>query len=295
MKFTKRYPGYDAVLDTDRCSSRNNADLTLTLRIGFRQINPMAGAETGSYPDFGDPSRTLRQTVKWTPKDWAAWKLNFCNSAQRFWDKKFWLDNRGGDFAFRQGMEIFIPNIFCRLELIGNDDTVGTHHVVIDVVRLAATESFFGSNARLFDSKDTNLVQKGTDSKGKAIMQRAHVHEVGHLLGLGHVAIGKPGCPASGDPDLTPCYGVTDEDKNSVMGGGMRLDVVHAAPWITAFNDLAAAQSTSSLFRLSPSLPVYSPPILKTRPTAAVMSQIYPRNIAEFEAGTELKTLKRGR
>lgn len=294
VKFTKRYPGYDAVLDTDRCSPRNNADLKLTLRIGFRQINPMAGAATGTYPDYGRSGETLRQIVKWTAADWAAWKLNFCNSAQKFWDKKFWLDNRAGDFAFRQGTEIFIPNIFCRFELIGNDDTVGTHHVVIDVVRLAATENF-GSHSVLFDSKDTNLVQKGTDSKGNKIMQRAHVHEVGHLLGLGHVAIGSAGCPATGDTNISACYGVTDQDKNSVMGGGMRLDVVHAAPWITAFNDLAAAQSAMSLFRLSPSLPVYSPPILKTRPIVAVMSQIYPRNVAEFEAGAVLKTLKRGR
>ncbi len=293
-KFTKRYPGYDAVLDTDRCSPRNNADLTLTMRLGFRQINPMAGADTGTYHDSGDPAKELRQIVKWKDGEWAAWKRNFCRSAQDFWDKKFWLDNRTGDFPFQHGTEIYIPNIFCRFELIGNDDTLGTHHVAIDVVRLADSENFFQSNSRLFDSKDLVPYTASYDSKNRPIMQRAHVHEVGHLLGLGHVAIGKPGCPADGNTNLTPCYGVNDEDKHSIMGAGMRLDAAHAAAWVKAFNDLAATPA-SAIFRPSLTPPIYAPPIMKTLPVVAVMSHIYPRNIAEFEAGARLKALKRGR
>jgi len=62
-------------------------------------------------------------------------------------------------------------------------------------------------------------------------MQRAHVHEVGHLLGLSHVDVGKRHCLAAGNTNEAPCYGVTDRDKNSVMGQGMQLRDEHANPW----------------------------------------------------------------
>ena len=66
---------------------------------------------------------------------------------------------------------------------------------MIEVVKLHHSETWFESYSGLYDSLDSNLVQKGTDSKGNAIMQRAHVHEIGHLLGLPHVDVGKAHCP----------------------------------------------------------------------------------------------------
>ncbi|MBD8546287.1 hypothetical protein [Sphingomonas sp. CFBP 8760] len=153
-------------------------------------------------------------------------------------------------------------------------------------MRLAADETWFGSHANLYDSRDTDLVAKGRDGAGNAIMQRAHVHEVGHLLGLGHVAIGQPGCPPSGDTNISACYGVTDADKNSVMGGGMRRDKVHGKAWNDAFEAFVGEQPRSAL---------YTPPPAKVRPAMVTMNRIYPRTIAEFEAGAVLTTLAPGR
>lgn len=286
MRPTKRYPRYDASLDTDRCSASTNADLTLTMRMGFRQINPLGGTAAGTYNDFGSPSGTPRKIIKWTPRDWATWKTNFCHSAQLFWDGKFWIDNRRGAFAVRQRTDIFIPNAFCRFKLIGSDAATGFHHHVIDVVRLASDESWFGSHSTLYDSRDTAPVQKAMNSKGKPIMQRAHVHEVGHLLGLGHVAIGQPGCPATGDTNISPCYGVTDADKYSVMGGGMRRDAIHGAAWRDAFDDFAKLEPRSS---------IYVPPPAKVRQSSPVLKRIYPRTTAEFEAGPLITKLPAGR
>ncbi len=69
-------------------------------------------------------------------------------------------------------------------------------------------------------------------------MQRAHVHEIGHLLGIGHVDIGTKHCPASGNTNARACYGVADHDKYSVMGLGMQRRLVQANPWRSAMNRL---------------------------------------------------------
>ena len=79
-------------------------------------------------------------------------------------------------------------------------------------------------------------------------MQIAHIHEVGHLLGLEHVDIGKPHCPRAGNTNLGPCYGVLDVNKNSVMGMGMQLRPEHATPWRLAMIQIASNWSLKALF-----------------------------------------------
>jgi hypothetical protein len=274
MKKTLKLGKYDAELDTDVCDRRNNANLTLILRLGFRQINPAASAASGTYNDYGDASKTARKIIKWTGPEWASWKSNFVASAQRYWNAKFWVINNDGAFAFEDSKQIYIPNFFCRFKLLGSDATVGSHHHTIDVVRLDPTETWFGSHSTLYDSLDTKSVQKGTDSGGKAIMQQAHVHEVGHLLGLGHVDIGKVHCPASGNTNASACYGIADADKNSVMGQGMQLRLSHASPWVDAANGFIKAEPPSTVYtRPTPMLP---------RPQEAKLSRHYPRTPAEF-------------
>lgn len=234
MKKTIKKANWDATLNTDVCTAYNNADLTITLRLGFKKIDPAGGAAKGTYNDYGSATGTARKIIKWTPSAWTAWKNNFVKSAERYWHGKFWLNNNFSMLEYMDKGQKYIPNIWCRFDLSGGDATTATSsksHHIIEVVRLDSSETWFGSHSKLYDSLDTNSIQKATDSKGNAIMQRAHVHEVGHLLGLGHVDEGKKHCPTSGNTNVRACYGVSDKDKNSVMGGGMQPRVKHANPW----------------------------------------------------------------
>ena len=77
MKKTISKASWDATLDTSMCDKYNNAELTITLRLAFKQINPASGALNGTYHDYGDSRATSRKIVKWSSADWAAWKLAF--------------------------------------------------------------------------------------------------------------------------------------------------------------------------------------------------------------------------
>ncbi|VUD62370.1 hypothetical protein TDB9533_03027 [Thalassocella blandensis] len=272
MKKTIKKARWDATLDTDVCDKFNNADLTLTLKLGFKQVNPSGGKATGTYNDYGSNTGTARKIVRWTPAAWNTWKQNFVTSAQKYWHGKFWLINNFSELEYEDSGVKYIPNIWCRFKLQGSDSMPSSvHHHTIEVVRLDKSETWFGSHSRLYDSLDTNSVQKGTDSKGNPIMQRAHVHEVGHLLGLGHVDIGKPHCPPGGNTNLGPCYGVLDKDKNSVMGQGMQLRDKHANPWRTAIIEFTKKGNAA-----------------KASDWAPKTSRHYPRTPAEVAAKTSI-------
>ncbi|TWS96132.1 hypothetical protein [Reyranella sp. CPCC 100927] len=291
MKKKISFAKFDAELNTDCCDPYNNAELTLTLRMGFKQINPSGGADKGTYHDYGDATEPTRKIIKWTATSWTNWKTNFVSSAEAFWTGKFWLINDSGSFPFTKGTATYYPNVWCRFKLVGNESTVAGNHHTIDVVRLDPSESWFGSHSTLYDSKDTNSVKKATTSAGKKVMQRAHVHEVGHLLGLDHVDVGKPHCPAAGDTNAGMCYGVADADKLAVMGSGMQLRLENAYPWREALRAFAleelmmAAMGNPLLLalgRVSLSMPVAS--ITSVWP--AKMQRHYPRTEAELRAGT---------
>ena len=292
MKKKLTFSKFDAELNTDCCDPYNNAELTLTLRMGFRQINPAGGAASGTYHDYGDATAPTRKIVKWSAAAWSTWKSNFVSSAQAFWAGKFWLINDSGSFPYKKGTATYFPNVWCRFKLVGNEATVAGNHHTIDVVRLDSSEKWFGSHSTLYDSKDTNRIQKATTSAAKKVIQRAHVHEVGHLLGLDHVDVGKPHCPASGNTNASACYGVADDDKVSVMGSGMQLRIENAYPWRESLRYFALEELAASAFNplslvfggASLSAPVVS--LMAVWP--AKTKRHYPRTEAELKAGTAI-------
>ncbi|MGB4948080.1 MAG: hypothetical protein WBQ05_12895 [Candidatus Competibacter denitrificans] len=302
MKSKLSFKRFDAELNTDVCDAYNNAELTLTLRMGFRQINPAGGAAEGTYNDYGDATAPSRKIIKWTDASWTAWKANFVQSAQSFWNGKFWLINDAGAFSFTQAGETYYPNVWCRFKLIGNEANAAGNHHTIDVVRLHASESWFGSHSTLYDSKDTNLNKKRTDSKGKSVMQRAHVHEVGHLLGLDHVDVGKPHCLPTTNTNASACYGIADVDMRSVMGSGMELREENAYPWREALRNITAWELLTALLNSTPNVAsatanliaaigggprqsLQIPVVLLTAVWPAKMKRHYPRTAEEIKAG----------
>ena len=286
MLKTMQLQYFDATLDTDRCSPRVNADLTLTLRLGFEQVNPPNGAATGRYHDYDDPNEATRAIVPWDPVSWTAWKENLRLTAERFWSGKFWYLNNKGVFPFKTPSGIYIPNIDCNLKVICTDSGVGFHHTKIKVVRLAPHETVFNSDATLFDSLDNLPVTNDVDANRVPIQQVPSVHEIGHLLRLGHVDIGKAHCPVTGDTNASQCYGVSDHDKNSVMGLGMQVRPDHSFPWLAAL-ELFRRQEPPSTF--------YAPAPQFVKPFEPYLRAVYPRTIQEFEAGAVQFSLAPGR
>jgi hypothetical protein len=292
MKKSMSFAKFDAELNTDVCDRYNNAELTLTLRVGFRQINPSGGAARGSHHDYGDATEPARKTVKWTNGAWQAWKSNFVRSAERYWRDKFWLVNDSGSFAFHGGSSIYFPNVWCRFKLVSKEAGVAGNHHTIDVVRLHQSEKWFGSHSTLYDSRDTRSNYKKKTSTGESVYQRAHVHEVGHLLGLQHVDVGKPHCLPTTDTNASACYGVADADRVSVMGSGMTLRVENAFPWREALRYFSIEEAVKSMVnpwgfpvsRTSLYLPISSVGAV----WPAKLKRHYPRTEAELKAGVAI-------
>ncbi len=290
MKKSISFSKFNAELNTDVCDPYNNAELTLTLRIGFRQINPTSGAASGSYHDYGDASEPTRKIIKWTSSSWQSWKSNFVRSAQRYWQGKFWLINDSKSFAYTVGTTTYFPNVWCRFKLVGNEATAPGNHHTIDVVRLHSSEKWFGSHAKLYDSLDTRRNRKGLTSKGKKVFQRAHVHEVGHLLGLNHVDVGKAHCLPTANTNASACYGVADVDKLAVMGSGMQLRIENAYPWREALRNFAVQEVVTAITPFTPFLPSnFSFPIQSLASIwPAKLKRHYPRTESEMKAGSML-------
>ncbi len=296
-KTTRAFTTFDAELNELVCDAYNNADLTLTMKLGFRQINPPSGAATGTYHDYGDASEPARNIIRWNANAWARWKTNFIQSAQRYWNGKFWLVNNFSVLEFDSGGVKYRHNVYCRFKLLGADAVAGsTHHHVIDVVRLASTENWFGSHSRLYDSLDTQSTRKATDSAGNTVMQRAHVHEIGHLLGLGHAAEGTATCPTSGNTNAAACYGSSDQQMNSVMGSGMRLYATHAYPWRMAIAAMTGqstvrtpTQNRANAASINAMLSMqFSGTDFTSRDWQAKMVRHYPRTEAEVTANAAI-------
>jgi hypothetical protein len=121
----------DYHLDSDRCDPYTNATLTITLRIGFKQVNPQNGKLSGVYNDYGDKKKTARKIVAWTDASWLAWIKTFVRSAQSYWDGRIWLTNNFNELEFDAKGTKYRPNLDCRLSLIGEPVRQVTYHHVI--------------------------------------------------------------------------------------------------------------------------------------------------------------------
>src|SRR5262249_26851041 len=100
-------------------------------------------------------------------------------------------------------------------------------HAVLRVVRMADRNVHFGADSTLLASNDVEGVTHGDLVAGARWQQHPAAHEVGHLLGLHHVAWKSAACRS----DVLKCYGSNLVEKLNVMGTGDQLSLDNAQPW----------------------------------------------------------------
>ncbi len=213
--------------------------LTLKVKVFLLKEGP----QSMSYEDFR--GRTVTQeTIEWDAASWQDWVTNLPREVNRAWSNRLWLEpNRAWRTNVRD-QRIDGPtanSIRLRLSI---DCTVprSAAHVVIRSYRLPEPsdenrQPFWRSNMEgPFSDSSRRCSLRGGETFGnmdnrdlipKPLGQLAAVHEFGHYIGLHYV--NAEACRS--DPNSEDAYGVTDHQRNDMMGHGTRIEPWHAFPW----------------------------------------------------------------
>lgn len=241
---------WDATLDEDTRTSTSNADLTIFISVHFAQIDPPR--RTGTYGDSDDtlshPSK--RKIQRWKPGEFQTYTQRLAHQAQRFWNGVYWLQTPDTyqELDWPDTKPTHRCNIYCRFKLELATAQKDAHYTIA-VVRAQDGENF-RSNSRLYSQKDIESEHMIPHSTAKFW---THFHEVGHLLGLGHVGHGGH---TNVHADNSPAaYGVTNQEMLDVMGRGSVRHLWHASPWqqgAEAFTGLKANTWKIHMHRIYP-------------------------------------------
>jgi len=229
---------WDADLVDWKINPTSNAYLTIFIRIFFAKIDP--AGQTGRYGDADDTAAnpSKKPIQKWKPGEFERYVRNLTSSAQRFWDGQFWLKTpKTYNGLNTDGHPPYRCNIYCKFDLKAAPRARDAHYTIA-VVR-AQDGVDFRSHSVLFSQNDIKSEQMIPHSTVKFW---THFHEVGHLIGLGHVGTG--GRTNVHNDNSATAYGVTAREMQDVMGRGHSRHNWHATPWqqaAEAFTGVRAA------------------------------------------------------
>jgi hypothetical protein len=197
----------------------------ILLRIWLKQVNPPKGQQRFTTVNA---SNSPRVALRWDHGSWAHFKEKFVRVVLGTWDQAFLLSPPASYNGFiwpEQGGKR--RDLLCGLFVKLVEGERDNPHAVLNVVRLADPSLYFGADSTLLASNDVDGFTHGHRAAGVRWKQHPAAHEVGHLLGMHHVAQKSIACRN----DFFKCYGSNLAERVNIMGVGDQLSLENAKPW----------------------------------------------------------------
>jgi hypothetical protein len=207
---------FEAELNDLPCNAQTNAELTLYLRVFFKDgfYDPEITRKIDSTKGVAkDADKIDFYVFPWDSGKFAVWKAKLLHQAKTFWTGRFWLHTppHYSGLNWPVNHPTHRANVWCKLELTESPVEKGSHYTVACV--------------SLGDSVDPKYQYQ---FRSHMFLYRSNAslhtksHEVGHLLGLDHPS-GKSGEKAA--------YKDRPGQPGDIMGAGLNRYPHHALPW----------------------------------------------------------------